>query len=122
MSANSESLEQLAARAQAGDRALRRELRRQGVWLARGAAALIHLVNPEALVLGGYLARFAPFLEDAFHAELRERVLPVHLAACRVAVSRLGTAAVLRGGAALVADELLADPTRVPFAIGQPGY
>jgi predicted NBD/HSP70 family sugar kinase len=115
-SPSKDSLERLAARAQAGDRALRRELGRQGIWLARGAAAVIHLLNPEAIVLGGYLARLAPFLSETFHAELRERLMPVQLAACKVGVSTLGTAAVLRGGAALAADELLADPARVPPA------
>jgi len=100
--------------AESGTSAMRRELERQGKWLGRGAATVIHLLDPRMLVLGGYFTRLAPLLSKAFDAELRARLMPPHQRRCRVVTSRLGRSAPLRGGIALLADELLADPARLP--------
>lgn len=107
------ALDEILIAAERGDPRLRQELQAQGKWLARGAAIVVHLVNPQVLVLGGYFSKFAPFLWDSFEAELRDLVMPLQLDGCTVAVSTLDGDAALRGASALLTDELLADPARI---------
>ncbi|KAB2341597.1 ROK family transcriptional regulator [Actinomadura rudentiformis] len=100
----------IAQRAEAGEPRVLDALREHGVWLGRGAAVLINLVNPRALILGGFFADLAPWFLDTFRAELDAHVLAADLAPCELRLSTLGVSAASLGAADLVLNRIFADP------------
>ena len=50
-------------------------LRRAGTYLGIGIANFLHIFNPTAIIIGGGVSRSGPYLFDAIHASLEERVL-----------------------------------------------
>jgi predicted NBD/HSP70 family sugar kinase len=109
-------LDELVARAAAGDPRTVRALTDVGTALGTGAAIMINLLNPRVLVLGGYFADVGPFLLEPFTRELHARVLAPDLAGGRVALSGLGVTAAARGGALVALEPVFDDPTVVPVA------
>ena len=103
----------LAAQARAGNAGALAALAEVAQMLAIGLAGAINTTNPERIVLGGTLATLGEWLVPAVSAALIERVPPL-AAGIDVAVSELGEQASVRGAAALVLHELIADPTRTP--------
>jgi predicted NBD/HSP70 family sugar kinase len=84
-----------------------------GGWLSIGLGSLVNLVAPGAIVLGGYLAPLAEWLVEDIEREVRMRVLGARWGSCSVLVSTLGEEAAVRGAAAFVLHEILADPGSV---------
>lgn len=103
----------LRDRADSGDRRTLDALAQLGTAVGVGAGILVNLVNPQVLVLGGYFATFAPYLHDSLMAELRARVVAPDAAGCLVVASTLGFTAAARGGAHVVLDRVLHDPSLV---------
>jgi predicted NBD/HSP70 family sugar kinase len=102
--------ERLRARADDGDRAALAALSDGGHWLGVGLAIAANLLDPEAFVLGGFLAELAPHLAPAAEVELRDRVLGPQSARPRLLASALGPDAAPRGGALLALRRVLGDP------------
>ncbi|MFI6317485.1 ROK family protein [Nonomuraea sp. NPDC050556] len=102
----------LLARATSGDPATLAALRDHGTWLGRGAAALLNLLNPRALILGGFFAVLAPWFLETLRAELDAHVLAADLAPCDLRLSTLGVTAASLGAADLVLNQVFADPLR----------
>ena len=75
--------------------------------------SVVHLVDPEAVVLGGTLAEPAEVAELVAE-ELRAETLGGRWRPCEVRRSTLGPDASAIGAAATVLDAVLADPTLVP--------
>jgi predicted NBD/HSP70 family sugar kinase len=100
----------LAARADAGDAAALAALADGGRWLGIGMASAANLLDPQAFVLGGFLAVLAPYVAGAAEAEVRARVLGAGRGLPHVVASPLGPEAASRGSAVLALRELLADP------------
>jgi predicted NBD/HSP70 family sugar kinase len=113
-------------RARAGNPRTLNTLEEIGRWLGIGASILVNIVNPKAIVLGGYFVPLWPYLVDAAERELaRHAIAPVGGAAgylngagepaqrVRMVPSALGFTAAVRGGAAVAIDAVFADPTRV---------
>ncbi|MEU6812885.1 ROK family transcriptional regulator [Streptomyces sp. NPDC046831] len=100
----------LAARAAAGDDAVRRALRDAGTALGVALTGAVNLLDPETVVLGGALSRLAPWLLPSLEAELARRTAGP---ACPVAVSRLGPEGPLLGAAHSVVRAVLDDPAAV---------
>jgi predicted NBD/HSP70 family sugar kinase len=107
-------LDLIAARARAGDRRTLDALEQVAARLGLGAAVLVNVFNPRALVLGGYFASLGPYLLDRVMDELRARVVAPDLGGCQVVLSRLGFTAASRGGAHVALQAVFDDPTVVP--------
>ncbi len=103
--------EQLPSRLDA-DRspAVRSEIARQTDWLAQGLSDLVTALDPEAVVLGGFLATLA----QASHGRLQELVRRTGFAALsedvEVVPATLGTDLLTIGAAELIFADLLDDP------------
>jgi predicted NBD/HSP70 family sugar kinase len=106
--------EALAAVQQGADVA-RRELAQQGAWLARAVSTLTAIFDPRVIILGGYLTQLAPLLMPAFEQELRIYTEGEFSHATEMAVSQLGTGAVLDGGIATAINDLV----RAPWTLAQ---
>jgi predicted NBD/HSP70 family sugar kinase len=111
-------VDDIARRAAEGDTRTLHALQAVGVDLGRGAAWLVNVFNPGALVLAGYFAPLAPYLIEAMRGEMAPRILIPGLGGCRVVQSALGFTAPARGGAHLALSSVFADPTGVEVSSG----
>ncbi|MFP4513149.1 MAG: ROK family protein [Acidimicrobiales bacterium] len=83
--------------------------------LAVALRNVVHLIDPEAIVLGGTLADDADDLAPMVAERLREQTLGGRWRPCSVVRSSLGVDAALVGAATIALDEVIADPTIVPI-------
>lgn len=98
--------EQVGLAAQAGDGLARRVLRDAGRVIGRHLASLVHVFNPECIVLGGGVTRSGTVLFDAVRDSLDEAVMhPAFIQGVRLLPAALGDDAGLVG-AMLRAREL----------------
>jgi predicted NBD/HSP70 family sugar kinase len=72
-----------------------------GHTLGIAIASLANLLDPEAVLLGGYFAPLTDWLRGPIEAELETRSLAGRRARCRVLAAKLGGEAAVRGAAAL---------------------
>lgn len=72
--------------------------------LAEAAATWLHLLNPEAIVLGGGTIHQADYFFERFAAHLRARALPPHTDTLHILPGQLGYYAGMLGAAALWFD------------------
>ncbi|MGW1893747.1 ROK family protein [Streptomyces sp. NPDC002004] len=98
----------LAERATAGDRDVRRALRGAGTALGIALTGTVNLLDPGAVVLGGSLARLAPWVLPSLERELQRRTAS---RACGVTVSGLGSQGPLLGAAHSVVRAVLDAPS-----------
>jgi predicted NBD/HSP70 family sugar kinase len=103
----------LANRAADGDARALEVLDEVARMLGVGIATAVNAFNPDRIVLAGTFAVLGPWLMRGIAAELEERAATASRN-LEVSISELGDEAGVRGGAALVLHELLADPTRAP--------
>ncbi|KAA2251192.1 ROK family transcriptional regulator [Solihabitans fulvus] len=101
-------------RAAAGDARTLAALDRIGTDLGVGASILVNVLNPAAVVLGGYFALLGEWLAPPARAELAARVLAPDCGGCRLLLSDLGFTAAVLGGAHAALDRVFADPTLAP--------
>jgi glucokinase len=92
-----------------GDKAVRRSVDRAAYWLGVGLANLVHLLNPEAIVIGGGIAsRFGErYLERAL-ASMEDHLMPGLSGSVKIVLSELGDLAVPTGAAFEAADAAVA--------------
>ena len=105
-----EPVTRLASRADAGDAAAVEALRDAGHWLGIALASAANLLDPQAFVLGGFLAPLAAHLAPAAQEEMRGRVLGAGRRMPDLITSPLGPEAAVRGAAALALARLVDDP------------
>jgi predicted NBD/HSP70 family sugar kinase len=91
----------LAERARAGHARTLEALSQVGHTLGIAVASLANLLDPEAVLLGGYFAPLAEWLRVPIEAELETRALAGRRMECRVLPARLGGEAAVRGAVAL---------------------
>jgi glucokinase len=89
---------ELTAQGDARAQAVHREL---AGYLAEAAASWLHILNPEALVLGGGTLQGADFFFGEFAAQLKARALPTHTEQLQILPSKLGYYAGVQGAVAL---------------------
>ncbi len=89
---------ELTTQGDARAQAVHREL---AGYLAEAAASWLHILNPEALVLGGGTLQGAEFFRQTFQEQLRARALPTHTENLLILPSKLGYYAGVQGAAAL---------------------
>ncbi|WP_165906340.1 ROK family transcriptional regulator [Streptomyces sp. Z26] len=99
----------LADRAAAGDTATLRALRDAGTALGVALAGAVNLLDPRAVVLGGALARLAPWLLPSLERELTARTAAPD-AIPELTVSAAGEEGPLLGAAHSVVRAVLDDP------------
>ncbi|KAA6212625.1 ROK family transcriptional regulator [Streptomyces albofaciens JCM 4342] len=113
-------VELLAQRAAAGDRATSAALRDAGAALGIALAGAVQLLDPEAVLLGGALARLTPWLLPSLEGELTARTaLAPHAGAApriRVAAARHGADGPLLGAAHTALRAVLDDPLGRPWS------
>ncbi len=80
----------VAAAAAAGDAAAQAVFAESGAWLGRALAALVDVLNPERVVIGGIFPRAEALLRPAMEAALATEALPASAAACAVVPAALG--------------------------------
>lgn len=85
-----------------GDAFCKEMLAETGTYLGIGLTNIIHILNPEAIVLAGGLIGAGPFLLEAALAEVQRRAFPWAAQATRILVGELGDDAGVLGAAALV--------------------
>ena len=102
----------LHVRASAGEATVLRALRAAGNDLGIALSGAVSLLDPHTVVLGGSLAKLAPWLAPPVEEELTRRLT----GAPTLAVSRLGADGPLLGAARSVVQAVLDDPlsTRAP--------
>jgi predicted NBD/HSP70 family sugar kinase len=82
--------------------------------LATALRSVVHVADPQAVVLGGTLGTSCDLVERVA-AHLREETLGGRWRPCEVRRSALGTDAAVVGAATTVLDAVVADPTLVPM-------
>lgn len=101
-------------RASAGESTAVAALERAGTWLGRGVATLVNVVNPGAVVLGGYFVPMAPWLLPRCRAAALAHSFAEEAGGCQVQPSDLGMSAASRGGAAVMIHGLDAGDLPLP--------
>jgi predicted NBD/HSP70 family sugar kinase len=85
-----------------------------GHTLGIAIASVANLLDPEAVLLGGYLAPLTEWLKVAIEAELETRALAGRRMRCRVLPARLGGEAAVRGAVALSRRAALEEAAALP--------
>jgi predicted NBD/HSP70 family sugar kinase len=106
----------LLRRAETGDPRTLEGFDEIGRWLGIGISILVNMLNPGAVVLGGYFATVAPYVVPTAMRELRARAVAGDAAICRIAGSTFGFTAAVRGGTSVIIEQVLQDPLQVPAA------
>jgi predicted NBD/HSP70 family sugar kinase len=88
---------------------------RQAEALATALRSVVHLLDPEAIVLGGTFAADGDDLALAVADRLHAHTLGARWRPCQVRSSTLGPDAALIGAATAALDVVVADPTTVPI-------
>ena len=110
-----ERLERIRALLDEGDPQLRERFAALAEDLVRGAGVLVDVLNPQAIVLGGYFGYFADALLCPVQAALDERLL-AQGGRVEVSGSSFGLDAAAAGGAAVAVERVLDDPLLAPVA------
>ena len=108
-----EAVERVLRSAQAGDERARDALEHVGTWLGRGIAALINVLNPQLVVMGGLFERIYPFVAQPLAREVDRLALRSAAAVVSIVPTSLGGDAPLLGAAELAFERLLDDPASV---------
>jgi predicted NBD/HSP70 family sugar kinase len=85
-------------------------LREVGRLLGRGVANVVNLLNPQVVVVGGYLRSLYPLVRTEVDAALHDAALVAPRELVRVELPGLGADAVLVGAAETAFERLMADP------------
>ncbi len=97
----------IVGRARQGDAAALAALRQVAVHVGAGLANIIRALNPEAIVLGDYLALGWDLIEDVVWEVLRARLPQYYLSGLRILPSEHAADSALLGGVALVLARFL---------------
>jgi predicted NBD/HSP70 family sugar kinase len=107
------AVEELLARAAAGDPRAADALAVEARWLAIGIAGLVNVLDPDTVVLGGLFSRILPAVRSRLDDELAERRYVAARRDVAVVGATLGSQAVTVGAAELAFGRLLEDPAGV---------
>lgn len=111
-------LREIERRADAGDVRTLEGLTAVARGLGQGASVLANVLNPGAIVFGGYFAALSRFLSEPLEQEMYERIIAPDGGGCRVVYSTLGFEAAALGGAHFGIQNVMADPSLVDASLG----
>lgn len=103
-----------------GDPLARAVVEQAGRYLAVAVAALVNLLNPATVVLGGGLCRAGEMLLRPLRQTLGERTPSASAARSQLVVSPLGIEGIARGAATLLLKAALTDPSLFPRLRARP--
>jgi predicted NBD/HSP70 family sugar kinase len=106
-----EALSELGPRA-ADDQAVRTEVARQAGWLGQAVTDIVHAFNPQAILLGGFLAELYRAAPAGLDTAVAQAGFGPLTPGTTIGPAHLGTQLLSVGAAELVVDELLADPAQ----------
>lgn len=104
------AVDDLLKAAELGDKKVLNALEETGHWLGTGITGLIHLLNPNRIILANLFSRIHPYIADAMADEINRRAMPVTRELVTIVTSTLGEQGSLLGAAALAFQPLLQDP------------
>jgi len=99
------SAAQVSERAAAGDARAAQFIEDRGEILGVACTTLIHIFDPEAIVIGGGIAQAGEPFFSGIRRAIQERAYPVLAAKVKIIPARLGTIAGAMGAAALILGE-----------------
>ncbi|WP_420366563.1 ROK family transcriptional regulator [Curtobacterium sp. L3-7] len=108
-----DDLPALAEALAAGGPEVDRVVDRQVAALATGLRNAIHTVNPEVVVLGGFLGVLLDHVGDRVLEAVRAQSMAAMVDRVRIVPAELGSDVLLRGAAEIGFRELLDDPARI---------
>ncbi|WP_017975295.1 ROK family transcriptional regulator [Actinopolyspora halophila] len=111
----------LLQRAESGNPQALAGLDEIGRWLGVGVSVAVNMLNPGAVVLGGYFAVVSAYVVPAAMRELRSRTIAGETAICPITASFFGFTAAVRGGTSVITEEVFRDPLRAPAGAEQQG-
>jgi len=106
-----DDLAALAVALAAGRPEVERVVDRQVTALATGLRNAIHTVDPEVVVLGGFLGALLGHVGDRIEADVRAQSMPAMTERLRIVPAALGTDVLVRGAAEIGFRDLLLDPS-----------
>ncbi|WP_426513670.1 ROK family protein [Dactylosporangium sp. McL0621] len=115
-----ERVTEILQRLAAGDPIVAEAVADIGRWLGHGGAILGNLFNPRVIVLGGYFAELADHLIPPAQATLARLAVAGPAARCHFVASHLGFTAAARGGASVMIERVIDDPTAVTLEARPP--
>lgn len=101
---------ELLADASDGMPSVMQALAEQGRWLGIGLAGVINLLDPDVVVLGGFLGEALPFMADAMQTELDARSIAAIRRSVVVVAGVCGPHAPLLGAAELAWESVISNP------------
>jgi N-acetylglucosamine repressor len=110
LEAKSFTILDLIARARTGDAKALSAVRVSGRFLGLGLAAIVNIVNPDSIYLGGELTSAWDLIEDTVRSAMAERTLTVAAARTPLRITTTQEYPRLRGAAALIAAPTFAAP------------
>jgi glucokinase len=88
-----------------GDKGVKKAVDRAAAWLGIGLANLVHVLNPEAIVVGGgVVTRFGQKFLDRAVASMEEHLMPGLSGTAKILLSELGDLAVPTGAACIALE------------------
>jgi glucokinase len=97
---------------EAGDKSVKKAVDRAASWLGVGLANLVHVLNPEAIVVGGgVVTRFGQKFLDRSIASMEEHLMPGLSSTVKVLLSELGDLAVPTGTACIALEAAVREGT-----------
>ncbi|TCO62098.1 ROK family transcriptional regulator [Actinocrispum wychmicini] len=106
-------LAEIRSRAAAGDSRTLAALDRIAHGLGLGIGLLVDILNPQAVVLGGYFAILSDHLLDTVRQVVDDRAMAPNAGGCRLLASTLGFTSAARGAAQAALESVFADPGSV---------
>ncbi len=107
------SLGKIEAAAEAGDGVALEALADVGSAMGSGFAGLVNTFNPEKIVLGGPVSTAGTFLMPTILSGVKQYAMPEIAGQTEISLSAFGGDASLIGAAAVVVDDILANPTQI---------
>ena len=104
------TIEDIIARARAGEGRALDTLRETGFYLGRGLATIVKAIDPRRVYVGGEIVEAWPLIEPAVRQALREQALIAEAGETEIFTVPLGDHPRLRGAAALVSTPAFAAP------------
>ncbi len=101
---------ELLLRLEAGDARASAALTKAGAALGIALADVVNIIDVDTIVLGGMYASLAPWLMESLEHELDRQVIGADERELRLQASALGPDAAVRGAAAWVVQQILAEP------------
>ena len=97
---------ELARRAESGDETARKLWQRIGTEIGAALANVVWLLNPDAIVIGGGIAKAGELLFEPIRRTIRARTMPVFFENLQIVPAALGNDAGIIGSAAIALDTL----------------